>query len=199
MRPSGFTYIGLLILVAIIGVSLLGLGTLWSTEAKREKEAELLFVGDQFRRAIASYYDVVPSGQQRRFPAKLEDLVEDRRWPTVRRHLRKVYLDPITGTREWGIVRGPGETIMGVYSLSTAKPFKHARFPRAYEEFAAAASYQDWRFEYSEAQNSRASGGTKTGGASAAQRPAAATSPSNGAPNLLPSAPQRAEPAPDGG
>jgi type II secretory pathway pseudopilin PulG len=49
----GFTYVGLLLAVALAGVALAAAGMLWSTTAKRDKEAELLFVGDQFRRAIA--------------------------------------------------------------------------------------------------------------------------------------------------
>jgi len=154
MRPRGFTYIGLLLAIALAGTALAAAGTLWSTEAKRDREAELLFVGDQFRRAIAAYYEKTPGeNTQPQFPAKLEDLVKDGRWQTVRRHLRKVYVDPITGSREWGIVRGPNERIMGVYSLSTAAPLKHAEFPKEYEQFASATTYREWTFVYSPSQS----------------------------------------------
>jgi len=146
MRARGFTYIGLLIFVAIAGVALAGTGTLWSTQARRDREADLLFVGEEFRRAISAYYETAPAGQPPRFPAKLEDLVEDRRFPTVRRHLRKVYADPMTGGREWGVVRGPGDGIVGVYSLAPGAPLRKAGFPPLYAEFAAAKSYRDWRF-----------------------------------------------------
>lgn len=167
MREHGFTYLGVLLSVALMGVILGNVGTLWSVAAKREKEAQLLFVGDQFRQAITSYYESTPTGQAQRLPASLEDLIEDRRWPTVRRHLRQVYIDPMTGTRQWGIVRGPGETIAGVYSHSTGTPLKRANFPRAYEHFAQAKSYGDWQFTASlqprGLEDAMTSGGTPGG------------------------------------
>ena len=36
---------------------LAGAGQLWRTEAQREKEKELMFIGEQFRLAIGSYYE----------------------------------------------------------------------------------------------------------------------------------------------
>lgn len=158
MRPRGFTYVGLLLAIALMGAALAGAGTLWSTDAKRDRELELLFVGDQIRQAIASYYESAPSGQPHRFPAKLEELVQDRRWPTVRRHLRKVYADPITDSREWAFVRGPGETITGVYSRSTAAPLKRAGFPKEYEQFEKAKAYSDWQFVHTAGPAPSASG-----------------------------------------
>lgn len=141
----GFTYIGLLIVVALAGIALAGAGTLWSTTVRREREAELLFVGEQFQRAITAYFEQGPGGV-RQFPAKLEDLLQDRRFPTTRRHLRKVYVDPSTGTRNWGLVRGPGDGITGVYSQSEGVPIKRAEFAAAFVQFAAAKSYRDWQF-----------------------------------------------------
>jgi type II secretory pathway pseudopilin PulG len=55
-RDAGFTYIGLLIALAALGISLAATGELWRTAAKREREQELLFVGTEFRNALASYY-----------------------------------------------------------------------------------------------------------------------------------------------
>ena len=51
-RHAGFTYVGLLIAVAVLGVGLAAVGQVWSTAAAREKERELLFVGNQYRAAI---------------------------------------------------------------------------------------------------------------------------------------------------
>jgi len=141
----GFTYIGLLILVAIAGVALAGAGGLWSTASKREKEAQLLFVGDEFRRAIGSYYEGSPGAKQ--FPEHLEDLLEDKRFPVVRRHLRKVYRDPMTGKAEWGLVK-QGERIMGVHSVSEDEPLKRANFRREDEAFRGVGAYSGWRFVY---------------------------------------------------
>ncbi len=147
-RPSGqfgFTYIGLLILVAIAGVALAGVGQLWSTIAKRDREAQLLFVGDEFRRAIGSYYEGSPGVHQ--FPQALEDLLEDRRLPVVRRHLRKIYVDPMTGGTEWGLIKN-GNAILGVHSLSKDKPLKTANFRPEDAAFEGSGAYTDWIFTY---------------------------------------------------
>jgi type II secretory pathway pseudopilin PulG len=71
-RSKGFTYLGLLIAVALMGIGLALIGDVWSTTVKRERERELLFVGAQFRQAIRRYYDGSPGVKQ--YPRKLEDL-----------------------------------------------------------------------------------------------------------------------------
>lgn len=146
-RPRGYTYLGVLIAVALAGVALVGTAQLWSTASRREKEAELLFIGDEFRRAIAMYYDSSPGAKQ--FPKSLEELLQDKRYPVVRRYLRRNYADPMTGRPDWGIVKGPGDTIMGVYSTSAREPLKRANFPPDYSAFERAERYSDWRFAYS--------------------------------------------------
>jgi type II secretory pathway pseudopilin PulG len=145
---GGFTYVGLLVVVALIGVGLAVTGEAWRTTAQREKERELLFVGDQFRKAITQYYDGTPGGVKQ-FPNSFDDLLKDPRYPATRRHLRKVYRDPMTGKRDWGIVRGPGDSIMGVYSLARQMPMKQGNFPPEYVSFERAESYAAWRFQYS--------------------------------------------------
>ena len=144
-HEQGFTYVGVLILVAIAGVALAGAGELWSTASKREKETQLLFVGDEFRRAIGSYYEGSPGAKQ--FPLRLEDLLEDKRLPVVRRHLRKVYIDPMTGTSEWGLVK-LGDRITGVHSQIGEKPLKRTHFNDADAAFEGSKTYADWRFIY---------------------------------------------------
>lgn len=150
LRQRGLTYVGLLIAIALFGAGLAMAGTLWSTDAKREREAELLFIGDQFRKAITSYHDEAPAGQPNKFPAKLEDLLQDRRWPTTRRHLRKIFVDPMTGTREWGLVRAPDNTITGVHSASEVEPLKRAGFAEEYTNFENAKTYREWQFVFAE-------------------------------------------------
>lgn len=151
LRCGGFTYIGILIAVALTGVGLAATGDLWSMAAQREKERELLFAGDEFRRAITSYYDSTP-GAAKQFPRNFEDLLRDPRYPVVRRHLRKVYADPFSGRPDWGIVPGPGGTIMGVYSQSESAPVKRTGFPGYYQYFEKAERYADWKFAYSGAR-----------------------------------------------
>jgi type II secretory pathway pseudopilin PulG len=144
---KGFTYIWMLFAVALAGIVLAGAGQIWQTEARREKEVELIFAGEQFRQAIGSYYENSP-GMPKRYPDSLERLLSDDRFPIVKRHLRKIFLDPMTGKAEWGLIRKPGFGIVGVHSLSAQKPFKRANFPERYAVFAGAKSYQDWEFVY---------------------------------------------------
>ena len=106
-NDRGFTYIGLLVMVSLMGVGLAGAGQVWSTASKRDREAELLFIGQEFQRAIGSYYDST-TGANKQYPASFDELLEDKRSLTVRRHLRRIYRDPFTGATSWGFVRGPG-------------------------------------------------------------------------------------------
>ena len=147
-RNRGFTFLSLLIVVAITAGALAAAGGLWSHTAQREKEAELLFVGEQFRQAIALYYWRTPGGAHQ-FPKSLEVLLDDQRWPVTQRYLRKVYRDPITNTQEWGIVEAPGGGVMGVYSKSEEVPIKAGNFPQRYGSFAEARNYTDWKFVFS--------------------------------------------------
>ncbi|MFZ1909200.1 MAG: type II secretion system protein [Burkholderiales bacterium] len=143
----GFTYIGVLILVAIMGVLLSLAGRVWHTEAVRGREAQLLFVGDQYREAIRRYAEATPAGAAR-YPRALSDLLLDARKPEVERYLRRLYADPITGGSEWGLVKAPDGGIAGVYSLSDAKPLKQANFPPADAAFEGSGKYADWQFVY---------------------------------------------------
>jgi len=145
MRQRGFTYLALLFAVAIMGAVLGATAVVWHTQVQRDKEQELLFVGHAYRQAIAEYYEKTP-GSAKQFPKKLEDLLEDKRQARLTRYLRKIYRDPMTGSKEWGLVAGPGETIAGVYSLSAKAPIKTAKFDEADKEFSGAASYADWKF-----------------------------------------------------
>ncbi|KIO50476.1 type II secretion system protein [Nitrosospira sp. NpAV] len=143
----GFTYIWILFAVAVAGIVLAAAGQLWQTEAQREKEVELMFVGEQFRQAIGSYYESSP-GMPKRYPDSQERLLFDDRFPIPKRHLRKIYFDPMTGRAEWGLIRKPGIGIVGIHSLSTRKPVKRANFHERYAKFADAVSYEDWTFVY---------------------------------------------------
>lgn len=101
--PRGFTYLGVLFLVAFLAVGLAALGQQWTTVAQRERERELVYRGNAIGRAIQAYIDLTPAGAAR-WPRQLLDLAEDRRGPLVRHHLREVYVDPFTGKADWELV-----------------------------------------------------------------------------------------------
>jgi type II secretory pathway pseudopilin PulG len=145
-HEKGYTFIWIMFAVALAGVALAGAGQVWKTEARREKEKELLFIGEQFRLAIGSYYENSPGAK--RYPDSLEKLLSDNRFPTVRRHLRKIFYDPMTGVAEWGLISRPGVGVIGVHSLSTQKPLKKANFHERYAAFSKADSYREWKFIY---------------------------------------------------
>lgn len=144
-RVGGFTYISLLAIIAIMGVVLGTAGEVWHMALKREKERELLFVGDQFRRAIGLYYEHTP-GLGRRYPESLEDLLRDPRYPSTQRYLRKIYPDPVSGSTEWGLVKGTAGEILGVHSLSENEPIKKSNFSLVDRSFEGRAKYVDWVF-----------------------------------------------------
>ncbi len=158
---AGFSFLGLLFLLAGMGVALAALGTMWHTASQREKERDLLFVGDQYRRAIESFWTVpLPVGMPRRLPKNFDELLEDKRFPNTVRHLRRLYRDPMAGGAEWGLQKGPDGGIAGVFSLSDGQPFKRANLPSAYASFAEAQSYRDWvfRFDVEKAERDAAQG-----------------------------------------
>jgi type II secretory pathway pseudopilin PulG len=154
-RSGGIAYIALLVYVSIIATALLTAVILWSETVRRAKEASLLRAGAEIRRAIGTYYEHSP-GSVKRYPASLDDLLEDKRYLTLIRHLRRIYRDPITLETHWGLVRSPDGAIMGVYSLSDQKPVKQAHFPMPFGGFDGAAGYSQWRFVYEPVQVSGA-------------------------------------------
>lgn len=144
IRQAGFTYIGLLIAFAVISVFMGATAQVWHTAMQREKERQLLFVGNEFRQAIALYF----KSHGKAYPPSLEDLLKDPLQPTTKRYLRKIYHDPITGGTEWGFLQGPTGGIVGVHSLSDAQPLKIAGFSKADSSFEQAEKYSDWVFSY---------------------------------------------------
>jgi len=149
-RAAGFTYLGLLFAIAILGITLATVGVVWSTQIRREKEVVLLFAGDQIRTAIGRYR---ASGGQ--YPQALTDLLEDKRVPLVRRYLRRLYLDPMTGSTGWQLITAADGGIMGVASTSLLKPIKVAGFASADAAFADQVCYCDWKFLYTPRYGSR--------------------------------------------
>jgi type II secretory pathway pseudopilin PulG len=146
-RQNGFTYLTVLFLVAFMGLGLSIAGEVWHTSLMREREAQLLYAGNQYRRAIERYY---LSGLKQ-FPRTLEDLLKDPRKPGTERYLRKLYPDPLSGKSEWGIVKAPDGGIMGVFSQSEDKPIKTAGFALVNRDFEGAEKYANWKFVYNPA------------------------------------------------
>jgi type II secretory pathway pseudopilin PulG len=154
--PRGFTYLAVLFILAMLGGGLALTGEIWHTAVQREKEAELLYIGSEYRKAIGRYFLGPPGRAQRIYPRNLDDLLKDPRDAGTQRYLRKRYVDPISGKPEWGIVKAPDGGIMGVYSLSEDKPLKVANFRVTEKGFDSAEKYSDWKFVYTPPQQAGA-------------------------------------------
>jgi len=114
-QQTGFTYLVLLFSIAILSVGLSTTGVIWSTESRLAKQRETEFIGQEFVRAIESYYYATP-GEVKSYPQTLDDLVKDTRFLFTRRHLRKIYPDPFTQQKDWELIKLPQGGIIGVAS-----------------------------------------------------------------------------------
>lgn len=144
----GFAYIWVLLSVALIGLFLTIAFDVDSTVARRDKEIELLAIGQQFREGLRRYQEASKSTDGvAAYPQRLQDLLEDTRSGSAKRHLRKLFVDPMTGKTEWGLLMVDGR-IVGIHSLSNDKPLKQDGFDPEWEGFRAAERYSDWVFFY---------------------------------------------------
>lgn len=146
---GGFTYIGILIAVAILGIMLSAAGSFWSFTARRDKEVELIFIGHQFRNAIGRYYSASGAG----YPRELQNLLDDDRSPMPRHFLRQIYRDPMTGAANWRLIRSIDGGIMGVASSSQLNSIKRAHFALEDASFEGLECYCDWQFTYEPRRN----------------------------------------------
>jgi type II secretory pathway pseudopilin PulG len=144
---QGFAYLALLIVLALLSISVFATLTIFSLQQKRDAEEELLAIGMELSAALTSYANTTPVGG-RRYPSNLQELLRDTRTPIIRRHLRKIYIAPITKQVNWGLVMSTdGTGIIGVYSRSNARPIKIKGFPSIFKQFEGQSnSYQDWVF-----------------------------------------------------
>jgi type II secretory pathway pseudopilin PulG len=110
----GFTYLGLLMALALGGAGLAALGTQWSVGAEREREAELLFRGAEVQRAVGRYWGARTPHE---LPPSMDALLVDRRSQPARHHLRRAYADPFGGQAGWRLVTDPASgRLLGVAS-----------------------------------------------------------------------------------
>lgn len=146
MQQRGLTFLWALLLLFAITLGLGKLLEVQSTYHQRFLEDELLWTGEQYRRAIEHYYQASP-GTDKKLPEKIEDLLLDPRLLTMTRHLREAYLDPITN-QPFSEIRNYQGRLIGVRSTSPYRPIKQAGFSARHAHFSSASSYQQWEFVY---------------------------------------------------
>lgn len=171
---GGFGYLWLLLAMALIAAGSGTLLELQQTVARRDKEKELLWIGRQFVAALESYRSVQSyeagsmqgssnaASDPRYYPGSLEELLKDPRFPGTKRHLRRIFADPVMGKTEWGLIRR-SERIVGIHSLSSNKPIKQDGFEPNEVSFAGAEHYSNWIFAAPQlAQSSQPGAGIRT-------------------------------------
>src|SRR5436190_10959605 len=84
-EERGYAMVALLVLMAVMAVAMTVALPAWSTMARREREAELVFRGEQYARAIALFQRKYAGA----FPPTVDVLITEH-------VLRKKYKDPIT-------------------------------------------------------------------------------------------------------
>lgn len=142
----GFAYLGLLVAVAAMGLAAAGTVSLGAQASRQDAERQLLAIGGELERALLSYAAASPPAQAGIGPRALEDLLKDPRSPGLKRHLRRVRPDPLTGMPDWGLLLARDGSILGVYSLAEGRPQKTAGFGPAQAHFEQAERYADWVF-----------------------------------------------------
>lgn len=145
LRQNGYTYLVLLMVVAVTMISSSVVSRVSSQLHQRAMEEELIFRGEQYRRAIKSFYE---TGTPRRYPGSVDDLLQDPRFISIH-HLRKPWGDPMGGPEgEWELIVNASGNIVGVASKSNKQPIKNSGFPKVFSHFEGAESYEDWLFVY---------------------------------------------------
>lgn len=142
---SGFTYLMVMALVAMLALSLSVVGPRWADETQRDREQELLKVGALYAQAIKSYYDASP-GSLKQYPPDLQSLLVDTRFVGMRRHIRRLYSDPLQPTRPWGVIHGEDGRLRGVFSQDERTPFRRVSLQSDLLDLSAANRYSQWLF-----------------------------------------------------
>lgn len=143
-EQQGFSYVIVLVAIVVISIAAQVITPTASRIARSEKEQELLFRGEAYLQAIASYYQAVP--ERPAYPRYLSDLEKDPRF-LLKRHIRMLYDEPFT--KEWRVLRDGDGGIIGIASSSQDAPLKTDNFPKELNSFVGAERYSDWEFIYS--------------------------------------------------
>lgn len=146
-RQGGFTLVVVLVALFLLALASEAVMRVVSQQAQREREERLLQVGQAYQRAIGTYYESSP-GSVKQWPRVLDDLVDDRRFVGIRRHLRELYADPVARSAAWGLIREPDGGISGVYSLAEGQPLLEAAGAHWADPVLQARRFADWRFAY---------------------------------------------------
>ncbi|MEW6089101.1 MAG: type II secretion system protein [bacterium] len=115
---EGFTYIWLMIFIAVMCINLAVVAPVWRTIVKRDKEEELKFRLESIRNGIKEY-----KKKYNKFPADISELV-------AFKCLRKPFFDPVTGKLDWTLNGDLG--FSDIHSRSKEESMKSSEGKRDY-------------------------------------------------------------------
>lgn len=110
----------------ILALFILGLSaqTVFVSVAQQHRQAQKRMqerLVQTYNQAIEAYHLASP-GTQKEYPSELSQLILDTRIIQTRRHLRKLYPDPLQAdvdpTRAWGLERNAQGQIVRIYAVS---------------------------------------------------------------------------------
>lgn len=142
---GGYTFVAALLLLALVSLGLSIAGPLWSQQAQRERERELLRIGALYAQALERYRELSP-GSVKQYPPTLDALLLDTRFVGTQRHLRKAYGDPVNPGAAWGLLRDSNGRIVGVHSLSAVAPLAQGAVVLDDRVLPPVTRYSDWKF-----------------------------------------------------
>jgi hypothetical protein len=147
-QESGFALLLLVFFTALMLIAVMAAAPRILTEAKRQKEQEMIWRGNQYVRGVKLYYR-----KMGRFPTSVDDLTKPKTGSL--RFMRQAYKDPMnTGDGSWRLIYvGPAGQLIG-----SLKPPKTLQMPGVGPGLGASAS--------SVATNSTQPGGSSAFGSS---------------------------------
>ena len=159
----------LLVGLAAAGILMSAALPVWSQAARREREAELVFRGEQYARAVALYQRTYAGA----FPPDVETLLEER-------FLRRQYRDPMVEHGEFRILHEADAGDPGGETPATERPRENedrggvvgvvsSSSENSLRVYNGATRYDQWVFLYTE--TSGAPGGAPASGSDAAEAP----------------------------
>jgi type II secretory pathway pseudopilin PulG len=93
-NEAGYTLAIFVMVIAIMAIMMAAAVEIVSFQAQREKEAELIFRGQQYVEGIRLYRQ-----KYGRYPMRMKEL-----WEADPKVLRRQWTDPMTGAAKWGVI-----------------------------------------------------------------------------------------------
>ncbi|MCH7765176.1 MAG: hypothetical protein IH916_01270 [Acidobacteria bacterium] len=104
-RQAGYAVIVVVLLLALVAIALTAAVPSVLTQGRREREVELIFRGEQYRRAIGLF-----NRKFGRLPLSLDELL----YTSQLSFLRRAWPDPMSSKGEWRVIRvGPSGEMIG--------------------------------------------------------------------------------------